>query len=117
MQVPLDSSARLVGGGDDPGARGGEFGPTLSVGDGGRDELSELGQPLFGVLGQPFAPQPDADCAPDPTLDHDWASHRGADCLRCGLGQARRWVVHVAARRAARRLDRCHGQVGVRPAA
>jgi hypothetical protein len=117
VQVSPDTSAGLVGGGDDPRARRGELGPTFSIGDGGRDELGELGQPLLGVLGQSFAVQPDAHGAPDPTLDHDRAGHRRADALGGSLGQARRWVVYVVASRAARRLDRCHGQVGVRLAA
>ena len=43
VQVPLDPAARLVGGGHDPSARGGELGPSFSVADRGRDELRELG--------------------------------------------------------------------------
>jgi hypothetical protein len=64
VQVSPDTSAGLVGGGDDPRARRGELGPAFRVGDGGRDELGEPGQPLLGVLGSrsrrnptPIAPQ------------------------------------------------------------
>ena len=42
VEIALDAAAGLVGGGDDPGARGAEFGAAVGVGDGGGDELGEL---------------------------------------------------------------------------
>ena len=52
VQVALDPLAHLVGGGDDPGARGGHFGPCLGVGDRGRHQLSESGKPRLGIRRQ-----------------------------------------------------------------
>ena len=52
MQIALDALPRLVGGGHDPGARGGQLRLALGVGEGGSDELGEAGQPRLGVGGQ-----------------------------------------------------------------
>ncbi len=45
VQVALDPPALPVGRRDDARARGGELGAALGVGDGGGDELGELGDP------------------------------------------------------------------------
>ena len=52
VQVTLEASPRLVRGGDDPGARGGQLGAALSVRDGGSQQLGELGQTVLRVIGQ-----------------------------------------------------------------
>jgi hypothetical protein len=78
VQVPLDASAHVEPGRHDPGPRGVELCPSFRVGDGGRYDLCELGQPLLGGRGQPVAPRSDAHGAPDPTLDHDRAGDRRA---------------------------------------
>ncbi len=50
MQIALDPPSRLVGGGDDPRARGDQIGAALRVGDRGRHELRELRETILDVV-------------------------------------------------------------------
>jgi len=54
VQVAFDAPTGGVSGGHDAGAGRGERGPDLGVGDRGRDQFRETGQPCRGARGQRF---------------------------------------------------------------
>src|SRR4051812_40646968 len=72
VEIALDSPARLIGGGDDPGAGGSELGPALGVGDRSADELRELADPRLRVEGERgIAPGRGGYHTPQPAADDD----------------------------------------------
>ncbi len=76
VEVALEAPARLVGGGDQPGARGHQLGAGLGVRDRGFEQLREPGHPLFGVGRRRVLALPARrDQPPQPALDDD----RGRD--------------------------------------
>ena len=94
VQVALDTAPRVVGGGDDASARGGERGTALGVGDRGGDELREAGQARLGFGAQRDAAAAGDERAPETVFDEDRTADRGtqpqpAACLRERAGGVR----------------------------
>jgi hypothetical protein len=52
VQIPLDPSAGVVRGGDDPCPRCGQLAARFCVGDRGGDQLGEFCEPGLGAGGQ-----------------------------------------------------------------
>ena len=86
MQVTLQPPPRLVRGGDDPGARGGQLGAALGVGDGGAHKFGELGETVLGLIGKGPGGGRDRHQSPDGPVDGD---RRASDAVQpdlAGLG-------------------------------
>src|SRR5215204_2833505 len=87
MQIAAESAALLIAGLDDSGPRGGKLLARINVGERGRNELREVGEPVLSPFGErPRTPARRDDAAPYPAGDLD----RRADC---GLMPAARSVL------------------------
>jgi hypothetical protein len=78
VQVPFDATPSLIGGGHDPGTRCGQLRLVLGVGEGGGDQLGEVGQPRLGVRRQRLLTPHGHHDAPQPALDADRHADSGA---------------------------------------
>ena len=97
VQIADDPPALVVGRRGDARARGGELSARLQVGDRGRHQLREVGEPALHAGRERALARGGRDRAPELALDDDRTRERGADPLRPDdLGHARgRRVVGV----------------------
>ena len=79
VDVALQATPGLVGGGDDPGPGGGELRLVLGVGDRSGGELSELHEALLGAGGQRWPGGARRERAPHAAFDHDGDGDAGSD--------------------------------------
>ncbi len=85
MQVSLDPPPRLVGGGDDPGPRGGQLASGVGVRDRRPDELGEGGEPGLGVGGKHVVARRGEHHPPESSTDHDRSGDRRPEPKRPSL--------------------------------
>ena len=86
MQVTLEAPPRLVRGGDDPGARGGQLGAALGVRDGGSQQLGELGETGLRAIGEGPIGGRDRHQPPDSSVHDD---RRAGDAMEPELARLR----------------------------
>jgi hypothetical protein len=91
VQVAFDAAAGGIGGGDDPGAGGGEGGLGFGVGDRGGGQFGEPGQPSLAAGRQRTHAGTHEHDAPQPPSDADRHADGRADAkVAGGLGELAR---------------------------
>jgi hypothetical protein len=97
VEVALDPPPGLVGGGHDAPTGSVQLGSRLRVGDGGGDQLGELGKARLGVRRQRLRPgRQHGDQPPQAPVDHDRTANARPDATLVEEGRDRALGVPIA---------------------